>query len=187
MQLKSAECKGCEQYRPIVNRKHHLCQECNTRRLNPNGSKIYTLKRTPLKPNTTPLKRSTKPIAQRSKKSVRTLKLDEETYELVYRQHMNDGSYQCENCDMPLDPRFRDEEGRIVQRFRYSHILSKGAYPMHRHNPLNFNFLCFNCHQLWEFGGEKGRRSMRIFMKNVNIIMILHKSQLPDSQIVENI
>lgn len=178
MQLRMEMCDGCGLVRPIVNNKHCLCNECNWKRLHPQEeAKTYQLKRTPLKPSTTPLKRSNIPLRQRSKKAPNTLKLDEQVYEQVYLKAIQNHTCECENCNVALDPRFRDEEGRVVQRFRYSHILTKGAFPEHRYNVLNFNFLCYNCHQIWEFGGNKGRIQMKIFVKNEKTAQILLESK----------
>ena len=36
IQIEIGECSGCEKQRPIVNKRHRLCPECNAARLNPN-------------------------------------------------------------------------------------------------------------------------------------------------------
>jgi len=47
MQIKKGDCSKCEKERPIVNKKHNLCQTCNNLRNN-KETKTYTLKRTPI-------------------------------------------------------------------------------------------------------------------------------------------
>lgn len=95
---------------------------------------------------------------------------DEETYEKVFNMKPS----VCEECDCRLPDQFRDVEGNIIYRSQYSHILSKGAYPEFRHNPLNFNRLCFKCHHEYEFGDRLG---MKINELNKNIIEKLFSSK----------
>jgi hypothetical protein len=99
------------------------------------------------------------------------LKLDEETYKKVYNSsEKRMGFAFCEECGKILSNSFRDSSGKIVNRFQYSHILSKGAFPEYRHNTLNFNILCQDHHQQWETGD---RKSMKIYEKNQKVIEIL--------------
>lgn len=102
-------------------------------------------------------------LIKKKEKHDALIKEDEKTYEEVF------GSKPpyCEECSTRLSSIFRNDEGFVVDRFRFSHILSKGAYPEHRHNILNFNLLCFNCHQKWDHGDKE---SMRIFEENKKII-----------------
>ena len=115
--------------------------------------KVYTLKRSVLKRGK--LKTTQKSID--NKKIQR--ELDEKTYEEVFNSNPN----ICEECGRQLNDEFRDEEGNIIMRSRFSHILSKGAYPEHRNESWNFNSLCNDCHYRWEFGD---RENMNIFLKN---------------------
>lgn len=170
MAIRIDKCKGCGRRKPIVNTKYCLCRECNWSRLHPGEKpKTYELKRTSLPQPKEPFKRFQKPIKQHSKKSASVLKGDEETYYSVYELNFNKngGECRCDECNAPLDPRFRDDSGKIVQRFRFSHILGKQAYPEYRHSIINFNFLCFKCHNKWEFGDKK---SMKIYKYNQEII-----------------
>ena len=66
----------------------------------------------------------------------------------------------CENCRKHI-PTY------IISRMNISHILGKGAYPEFRHHPKNFNVLCFDCHQQWEFGN---RRAMEIYTANEKVV-----------------
>lgn len=98
----------------------------------------------------------------------KVLKEDESTYYTVFMCK----KHECEECGSPLTKKFKDDKGKIIDRWQYSHILSKGAHPKLRNNPLNFNRLCFDCHQKWEFGD---RKSMKIFIDNQFIIEKLLK------------
>lgn len=110
---------------------------------------IYTLSKSPFKGAR---------IAKNSINKDIILK-DEEVYEKVFFSKSN----FCEECGKELPNVFRDNEGKIICRFQYSHILGKGAFPEFRHSVWNFNRLCFECHQIWDFGDKE---SMSIFIKN---------------------
>lgn len=161
--MKSSNCSGCGNPYPIVNKKYNLCQSCNWKRLHPGEKpKTYALKRTPIQ-------RSTTPIKKRSASSRKTVQSDELVYKKVFDRHMEatSGNCKCEECGTKLSDDFKDESGKIIQRFRYSHILSKGAYPEFRHKVENFNILCFKCHEQWEFGDKK---AMAIYDSNHKVI-----------------
>ena len=85
-------------------------------------------------------------------------KKDHDTYSILWSQ----SDKTCEECKKYL--------GDEPQPFMFSHILSKGAHPKIRHDADNFNLLCFNCHQAWEFGDKA---SMKIYEKNKETIEML--------------
>ena len=87
------------------------------------------------------------------------IRKDEETYEQVF----NSRPHECEECGRGLSDVFRDENGMVVARWQYSHILSKAAFPEYRNDPRNMNRLCLDCHQRWEW---KNRENMKIYEKN---------------------
>lgn len=97
-----------------------------------------------------------------SKSRLETLKLDKQLYTSVWSKR----PHYCENCDKWL--------GDKMLAVFMSHILSKGSYPEHRHKEENINLLCFECHQVWEFGD---RSSMRIFAANQKVIAKLKSSK----------
>lgn len=105
------------------------------------------LKRTPIKQ---PGKR--KPIAQRSNsthaKEVR--RGDAEFYQRALTQAKL--KPYCEECNIYLPP-------QDMSRINISHILTKGAFPEHRNNDMNYNVLCIEHHTQWETGD---RVTMRI-------------------------
>ena len=81
----------------------------------------------------------------------------------VYREVFELRHPFCEECDAPLPTIFEDSNGKIVANYRFSHILGKGAHAKYRHESWNFNLLCFDCHQTWDFGDKI---SMKIYPKN---------------------
>lgn len=150
-------CKNCGKDRHIVNKFFGLCQECNNLRLH--GSKygkqyqVSPKQRKPLKA------KKGNSFRQMSERAVDMIKKDEEFYEKCF----NNSNHRCEECDARLNDVFRDDEGKVACRWRYSHILAKSIAPEFRHNLLNINSLCFLHHQQWEFGDKK---SMKIYEGN---------------------
>lgn len=158
----------------VVNKTYCLCEECNYYRLHgktkQEARKEANLKRLKQKPihryqiKRKPLKSSPKTREKRKE----TLNKDRETYFKVF----NTKPHECEECRLngvntPLPDEFEDEEGNINFITQYSHIMTKSAFPEYRHNYLNFNRLCLQHHQIWEFGN---REEMKIFEPNQLII-----------------
>lgn len=104
-------------------------------------------------------------MRQVSKKGATQIKLDEKTYKEVFDK----SNHACEECGAWLGDQF-ESNGKILNRWRYSHILPKGLYGKCRNDVRNFNNLCFVCHQIWEFGD---RETMKIYKPNLEIIEIL--------------
>mgnify|MGYP003136093868 CR=1 FL=1 len=77
---------------------------------------------------------------------------------LWYKEAFENSNKICEECNKKL---------KTFSRANVSHILSKGAFPKYRYHKDNYNILCFDCHQIWEFGDKK---NMRIWNKNEKII-----------------
>lgn len=139
----------------MVNKFHKLCVKHNNERLYGNEfGKVYN----------TPIRKSS-PL-KRSKKSFETVSLDEELYELIFNTH----PHECEECGISLPSDFRDDKGKVLARWQYSHILPKSTYPELRHNPLNMNRLCLNHHEKWENGDKK---SMSIWKGNVEACILM--------------
>lgn len=162
----------------VVNKTHNLCGSCNYKRLNGGKArfevarekestkvrKAYQIKRTSLKRKKTSLKRSPVRSTQRTKeKRAEMLRKDREVYLKVFNSKDN----CCEECGVILSDRFEDDEGNIIDIFRFSHILGKAAYPEFRHNKLNMNLLCLKCHQIWEFSSKE---KMKIYKGNQILI-----------------
>lgn len=156
-------CSACGNKRPIVNKKYNLCDSCNYLRINgKTKEQVQTIKRKQIKKKVKPL-RSSK-TTQIKRKNL--LQKDRE----VYLQVFNNKPNQCEECGVYLPDEFEDENGRINYIAQYSHIITKGSSPEHRHNPENFNRLCFDCHQAWEFATKEQKQKMKIYKNNLKII-----------------
>ena len=170
-------CKNCNKEREITNKHFNLCHECNQERLH--GSKYgkqYKYIKKPRKflrsaqnnfkkPDTTKSKvgKNKKslfsPIIKPKNRIKTTLELDEEFYEKCF----NNSDHKCEECDCDLPTVFRNEESKIVARWRYSHIIPKSIAPELRHKIKNINHLCLEDHSEWEFGDK---RKMKIYNEN---------------------
>lgn len=158
-------CNKCGKDKKIVNKHFKLCQECNNERLH--GSK-YGKQYTNLKSKNTPIRTAKKPKGRKSlfsgvkeseKSKDKTIELDEALYEEVF----NNSNHKCEECSADLPDIFRNEDGKVVARYRYSHIIPKSIAPELRHSIDNINNLCLKCHIKWENGNKA---EMKIFKKN---------------------
>ena len=158
--IKLGDCSGdCGKKNvPIVNRKRMLCDQCNKLRLGSDVKGRDGIQRT--------LVRSIKPRGI-SDKGLKMIKADELFYEVVWKTK----PHECEECELFLGYDFRDSNGKVADRFRYSHILGKGRYPMFRHRLENMNLLCLKHHQEWETGDQT---KMRIYSKNKIVINRLY-------------
>lgn len=174
-------CVQCDKLKPVNSR--GVCPDCvyknNHKGLN--QSETY-LERSKAKektyirnlPNAT--KKSKKTMINGLMKDVRLEKRreqinnDEEFYELIF----NTTEPICEECGAQLPDEFRDENGMVICRAQYSHILTKGSSPEFRHDPRNINRLCPTCHHTWEFSD---RVEMKIYSKNQDIVEILRNEK----------
>lgn len=162
--MKISNCVECGFYTSLNSK--GLCSECVFKKNHQGKSRIEVYQersKVNIKPKkkTVSIGRKTTRY-ERDQRNLEILRKDIETYEKVF----NLKKPFCEECGKKLCTIFRYDDF-IVDRFRFSHILSKGAYPEHRHNLLNFNLLCFDCHQKWDHGDKE---SMKIFETNKKII-----------------
>jgi len=156
------KCKVCGSIY-VVNKTHKLCNKCNQFRLQ--EIKDSNAKISHKKEINTIISKKKKPLKsskETTKKRKETLIKDRETYLKVFNTKLS----ICEECGILL-PDIFEEDNRIVFIAQYSHILTKAAHPELRHEPENFNRLCLNCHQKWEFGN---REIMNIYTENLKII-----------------
>lgn len=179
MQQKFGICLQCKQQKPINSRQ--ICPDCIYSNNHQGKSKQEVLlekQKTSQKPiknfelsrNTSlrnkPLKHSKKRIKQSNKskeKKDEMIRKDEELYEYIF----NTRPPYCEECGTRLPDEFRDEEGRVIMRSQYSHMLSKGAWQIYRHEKWNMQRLCFTCHQVYEFGDRKSMNTYQESKKKV--------------------
>lgn len=172
-------CTKCGLNKPIKNKFHKLCLECNNERLY--GSKYGKQYNNTLS-NKTSFKSSKKkgksnkslfaPVKKTKvseKLEFNNIKEGEEKVhmivqdEIFYEKCFNTFYHKCEECSQPQPTEFRNEEGKVIARYRYSHIIPKSIAPELRHDINNINDLCVSCHGEWENGEQK---KMRIYEKN---------------------
>ena len=151
IQPKRKECKSCKRSRYIFSRGR--CAECAAK------EDYKPLKRTPIKRNGKPIKKTSK-----NRQAVR----DKDT--ATYNQVWAERPHYCEECVEIYGKGFRSFLGAVWQPFMFSHILTKGAHPVLRHEKENFNLLCLEHHQMWEFGK---REEMHIYPRNQRTIQNL--------------
>ncbi len=95
----------------------------------------------------------------------------EQKDEIWYRAAWRKKPHRCEECDKSL---------YTYNRMFISHILSKGAYTYFRNDFRNYNKLCQDCHQQWEFGDPT---TMKIYKPNQEIILTLKNEYACRNQI----
>jgi hypothetical protein len=166
-------CKECGS-KYVVNVKHCLCVDCNHKRLHGKSRFESAVDRKrELSTKTSNKRRRVKTdeerisLQKRKDKRSDVIRMDRETYRRVF----DSKPHECEECGHHLPEVFEDEAGKIMFVSQYSHILGKKANPEHRHNHINFNRLCLEHHQQWEFGD---RKSMKIYGQNLITIQKLY-------------
>tara|TARA_R110000772_G_scaffold13035_4_gene38980 strand:- start:7744 stop:8238 length:495 start_codon:yes stop_codon:yes gene_type:complete len=155
------KCNTCNKEEEIVNKHFGLCRKCNNKRLH--GSefgKTYKFTPKPSKLRRGALKPAQGKLSTRKKPMGKNLLLDEEFYEKCF----NASNHKCEECGKQLPDEFRGDDGKVIARWRYSHIIPKSIAPELRHEIENINHLCLEHHSKWENGDKK---SMRIYDGNV--------------------
>lgn len=164
-------CKVCGS-KWVVNKTHKLCDKCNQLRLHGKSRTERAINKA--KSNTEPYKhtKTQSEASKRAKKGIKRGISDKakktiEQDELIYEEVFNTTENKCENCDCKLPDEFRDEDGRVIARFQYSHIVGKARASHLRHVRLNFNRLCLECHTIWDFGTQAEREQMKIWKNNL--------------------
>lgn len=157
-------CKGCNKPKQIVNRHFELCQGCNNIRLH--GSQYgkqyeLTSKKSNVQkqyPKLTSGKRKPKqkkslfsPVNTEVRKKVNMYELDN----AFYKKCFDTFNHKCEECNKELPEVFANEDGKVLNRWRYSHIIPKSIAPELRHDINNINDLCLSCHMEWENGTKE--------------------------------
>lgn len=161
-------CYGCDKPRAIVNSYFKLCRECNIARLREekkekNSEPLFEKKELVMGLFDT-WTGTPKSKGLFEKPKVDKAKLSIEADEIFYEVCFNNSDHRCEECNAHLPDIFRDESGKVVARWRYSHIIPKSIAPKFRHHIKNINHLCLECHERWE---NKDKANMKIFVKNL--------------------
>jgi hypothetical protein len=136
--------------------------QCNNIRLH--GNKFGKQYKNVIKTNK-PLRTKQRSKIKRINRKLNTPKRKSmlELDEIFYEQCFNSSNHLCEECGKNLPTIFRNDSGRIVARWRYSHIIQKSIAPQLRHDIENINHLCLQHHQQWETGDKE---NMRIYKQN---------------------
>lgn len=125
--------------------------------------KQYNLTRSEIKPLRTRKNKAKKSLFvkldTKIKASTKRLAKDEAFYEECF----NVSNHKCEECGTNLPTEFRDSEGNVNARWRYSHIVAKSIAPELRHEVNNINHLCLKHHTQWD---HADRENMKIYEKN---------------------
>lgn len=157
-------CNNCNKDNEIINKHFGLCRECNNLRLH--GSKYgksYNVSNKdikPLKPRKNKAKKSLfSNVKPTPKKNVERLAEDEAFYEECF----NLSDHKCEECGVQLPTEFKDEDGKVIARWRYSHIVAKSIAPELRYDTNNINHLCLKHHTQWD---HADRENMKIYNSN---------------------
>jgi hypothetical protein len=162
-------CKNCKKKQKISNAFFGLCLICNNERLRlKNGVKknkttkyMQKQKEFNKKANNKLKSDFKESLGRKTNEKKRNGAIIED--EKFYEQSFNLSNHKCEECNKQLSTDFRGEDGKVLVRWRYSHVIPKSIAPELRHNLLNINNLCLQCHQEWE-NGDKVK--MSIFSHN---------------------
>lgn len=165
-------CKKCGKKSFIENKHFYLCKSCNLDRLWLNKSNVSTFKYKDIVKEKQPLKTVILKKKELSKKSLfspvltkrKTTKEKIQDDEKFYLECFNLSDHRCEECSTRLPEEFSDISGKVIARWRYSHIVPKSIAPELRHNTENINHLCLECHGEWENGNKF---KMNIFEGNL--------------------
>jgi nitrate reductase cytochrome c-type subunit len=162
-------CKNCKKQQKISNAFFGLCLICNNNRLQSNrgvkkneATKYIQKDKKLSSAAENRLKFEFKESLRRktNEKKRNSAIIEDEKF---YEQSFNLSNHKCEECNKQLPTDFRGEDGKVIARWRYSHVIPKSIAPELRHNLLNINNLCLQCHQEWENGNKF---KMNIFNNN---------------------
>lgn len=70
--------------------------------------------------------------------------------EIFYKRIWDTRPHICCNCGKFLGNDFYSNDGKILNIFRYAHIIPKSIYRNLRHCDINLMLLCFNCHDRFD-------------------------------------
>lgn len=130
-------CKKCEKDRPIVNKKHWLCEECNYRRLH-NGVSRAQVYQERVKERVESKQPKITRIKYQATKEASLKKQLSEVKSLIEKKAIDQGVYYCWGCG---------QSGVVLDK---SHILSVKQRKDLELDEANINLFCRNCHNSWE-------------------------------------
>jgi|GEM_PF-2080758 len=140
MKVEISKCTMCELDKPIVNRTHRLCSECNRIRLD--NQKLPEVKK--LKLNS---------ILKTSQK------LKERAVELqkIYDEIANERKHECSGCNS-------------TSMLTHSHIIPRSQRKDLECEKKNILYDCMKCHLIWEHGTLKEKTQLINFDERMNYI-----------------
>lgn len=121
-------CKRCSKLRPIVNRTHFICDDCNQIRLHGKTRVQRQLDKSSIK------RVNRKRMRVKPRKSTGEAELFKEIWS--EREHI------CHNCRIPL--------GDEMKTFFFMHMKSKGAHGKLRLVKSNIELGCYDCHTAYD-------------------------------------
>lgn len=164
--MKKQICSNCNEEKHLQNKFFKLCIRCNQIRLKNKSNKyIEDDSKSALGDLIQPQRdRGDKMHIHKTKHDKKSTSNEIKKDEIFYKKCFDSCKiHECENCGCKLPDIFRDDNGKIVARYRYSHIIAKSISPSLRRVIKNINHLCLKCHSEWEFGDKK---NMRIYKGN---------------------
>lgn len=95
---------------------------------------------------------------------------DDEFYKKVWehREHI------CEECGIHLGELYIDDKGRVVNRFMFAHILSKGSYPKLRRVEKNVVLLCMKDHDILDHGDKASMKINTILKDTISELYLIN-------------
>lgn len=118
------------------------------------------------------------------------MKIMHERDKEFYRICWNNKPHYCKNCGKYLGDKFEEvtinkegeKEYKIINLFRYAHIIPKSIYPYLRHYINNIFLLCLDCHTLFDNGTKEERKKMKIYNEDLfDLLKQLHKKLKKDN------
>lgn len=166
-------CSKCNQDKPIVNKKHNLCDDCNFMRLHDGKTKaeVYSERAQGKEKKVYTIKQSSSPI--RSKKPVKQQTEKEKSRKTQLSQIKNeieeeaifDNRYYCWGC------------GKSGVALDKSHILSVKQRKDLELDKENINLFCRECHETWESNLIHRMLGLDSFEKDLRYIMKMDKNR----------
>lgn len=119
-----------------------------------------------------------KPKLKKFSKKMQEMHLKDKEF---YRKIWVSRPHYCKNCGIYLGKDFEDQQGYVLNIYRYAHIIPKSTFPYLRHYEGNIILLCFNCHSKFDNSPKEIYTKMKCYNeKKIQNLKSLHK-KLQDS------